>query len=351
MRKLASIRKIDAINPIPGADAIEVAVVGGWNVVVKKGEYNVGDLAVYCEIDSWMPNELAPFLSKGQEPREYNGVKGERLRTVKLRGQISQGLLLPVQHKEGGLFWITNKDGTMNSVVEGDDVTEALGIQKWEAPIPAQLAGQVRGAFPSIVRKTDQERVQNLIAEVDAWSNEGLQWEVTEKLDGSSCTFFLDGDGEFHVCSRNLDLTRDENNSLWKMAIKYDIEEKMKIADMKNYAIQGELIGEGIQGNLYKIKGQDFFVFDIYDANRGKYEMPIVRRFMTTILGLKHVPVLETAFKIDGASVADLLLKAEGKSVMGNITGPEREGLVFKEANAACSFKAISNKFLVKGGN
>ena len=96
MRKLATIRRIDALTPIDGADAIECATVGGWKVVVKKGEYTVGDLAVYCEIDSWIPTELAAFLSKGKEPREFEGIKGERLRTVKLRGQLSQGLLLPL---------------------------------------------------------------------------------------------------------------------------------------------------------------------------------------------------------------------------------------------------------------
>ena len=94
MRKMATIRKIDSIRPIPGADAIECAIVGGWTCVVKKGEYTVGDLAVYLEIDSWVPTELAPFLSKGKEPRVFDGIKGERLRTVKLRGQLSQGLLL-----------------------------------------------------------------------------------------------------------------------------------------------------------------------------------------------------------------------------------------------------------------
>ena len=97
MRRLATVRKIDEINPIENADAIEVATVGGWKIVVKKGEFQVGQLAVYFEIDSWIPHELAPFLSKGQEPREYEGVKGERLRTIKLRGQISQGLLLPLE--------------------------------------------------------------------------------------------------------------------------------------------------------------------------------------------------------------------------------------------------------------
>lgn len=126
-RKLATIRKIAAIEPIEGADAIEVAVVDGWKVVVKKGEFQVGSLAVYLEIDSWVPTELAPFLSKGKEPREYEGIKGERLRTVKLRGQLSQGLLLPLQT-------VYELPSTTNCDVLGDDVTEALGILKWERP-------------------------------------------------------------------------------------------------------------------------------------------------------------------------------------------------------------------------
>jgi RNA ligase (TIGR02306 family) len=96
-RKMASIRVIDSIKPIEGADAIECAMIGGWSVVIKKGEFKVGQLAVYCEIDSWIPTELAPFLSKGKEPREFEGIKGERLKTVKLRGQLSQGLLLPLE--------------------------------------------------------------------------------------------------------------------------------------------------------------------------------------------------------------------------------------------------------------
>lgn len=151
-RKLASIRKITEIRPIPGADAIECAYVGGWPVVTKKGEYKVGDLAVYCELDSWIPHDLAPWLSKGKEPREYNGVKGERLRSVRLRGQISQGLLLPTSIlDERGLWPLAG-----NPV--GHDLTAQLGIQKWEAPIPACLAGQVRGNFPSFIPKTDQER-------------------------------------------------------------------------------------------------------------------------------------------------------------------------------------------------
>ncbi len=145
-RKLASIRRIADIQPIKGADAIEVATVDGWRVVVKKSEFKVGDLALYLEIDSWVPHELAPFLSKGQEPREYNGVKGERLRTVKLRGTTSQGLLLGVNiidafgsravNPEDALdvVWFGPNDSSV-SLVEGYDLTEFLGIQKWEALI------------------------------------------------------------------------------------------------------------------------------------------------------------------------------------------------------------------------
>jgi RNA ligase (TIGR02306 family) len=166
MRKMATIRRIDAINPIPDADAIEVATVGGWKVVVKKGEYQPGQLAVYCEIDSFIPTTIASFLTKpGHTPKVYEGVEGERLRTVKLRKTLSQGLLL-------------NLDQVMsftNSFVEGDDVSEALGIVKYEPPVPAQLAGKVKGNFPSFLKKTDEERVQNLAKEYEDFKYQTIQ--------------------------------------------------------------------------------------------------------------------------------------------------------------------------------
>lgn len=144
-RMMAWIAKIDKVVKHPEADSLDICTVGGWQCVTKLGEFKQGDLAVYVSIDSWVPTELAPFLSKGKEPREYNGVKGERLRTITLRGQLSQGLILPTTGK-------TPLTG------EGDDLTEFLGIQKWEKPIPAQLSGLVRGNFPDQVPKTDQER-------------------------------------------------------------------------------------------------------------------------------------------------------------------------------------------------
>lgn len=340
MRKLATIRRIDAIRPIEGADSIECAVVGGWTVVVKKGEYKIGDLAVYCEIDSWVPHKLAPFLSKGQEPREYNGVKGERLRTVKLRGQLSQGLLLPLVDLYGQLRGLNNH-------FDGQDVTENLGIQKWEAPIPAQLAGLVRGGFPTDVPKTDQERVQNLTAEIARYVLDGDMWEITEKLDGSSCTYYLDLDDDFHVCSRNLDLAYDETNTLWKVAIKNDIENKLRSLGGQGVALQGELIGEGIQKNRYGIKGQEFYLFDVYVVKEGKYLCPEDRRDLAEELNIKHVPVTVEEFVIE-QTVEQLLQMAEAKSEL-NVC--EREGIVFKHRDGQTSFKAISNKFLLKGGD
>lgn len=342
MRKLATIRKIDALRPIPDADAIECAVVGGWTAVVKKGEFKAGDLAVYCEIDSWIPHALAPFLSKGKEPRVFDGIAGERLRTMKLRGQLSQGLLL-------------NLDAVIpqtNSFVEGDDVSELLGIVKYEAPIPAQLAGEVKGMFPGWIQKTDQERVQNLTEEFDYWLREQHVWEVTEKLDGSSMTVYL-RDGEFGVCSRNLELKPSETNSLWKVAVRNDLELKLRRAN-RNLALQGELIGEGIQGNPYKQKAQEFFLFDIYDIDASKYLTPAERNAFVEEHDIKHVPVLAFGAELWdtlGINSIDNILKfAEGKSVMGMI-GCEREGVVFKSKAMQCSFKAISNKFLLKGGD
>jgi RNA ligase (TIGR02306 family) len=325
MRHLATIRKISDILPIVNADVIEVAVVDGWKVVVKKNEFKIGDVVIYCEIDSWIPHNIAPFLSKDKDPREYNGVKGEVLRTVRLRGQLSQGLLLPLSDVAGSI---------------GDDVSEQLNIQKWEPPIPAQLAGEVRGLFPSFVPKTDQERIQNLSAEIADWNNQDLSWEVTEKLDGSSMTVYDTGD-DYGVCSRNLNLRETEGNTLWKVA------RELKLFDgLSGYALQGELIGEGIQGNPYKIRGQTFRLFDIYNINEGRYLTPSERQgLFWSVMNIPHVPVLEIyTQKLD---IDNLLSFAEGKSALNNST--EREGLVFKcKELPGVSFKVISNKFLLK---
>ena len=341
MRKMATIRKIDELRPIVGADAIECAIVGGWTCVVKKGEFKEGDRAVYCEIDSWIPHEIAPFLSRGNFPRVYNDVKGERLRTVKLRGQLSQGLLLPLEPTCANIE---------SELFEGLDVSLPLNIQKWERPMNAQLAGMAKGNFPSLIPKTDQERVQNLKSEIAQAAEDRLEFEVTEKLEGSSMTCYLI-DGEFGVCSRNLDLKETEDNTFWQVARRDEIEVKMWASPPGgNFAIQGELIGPGIQGNIYKLSKPEFRVFDVYSISGGYYLSPSNRCAIINAMGLLHVPVLVSAGCLyDTLGITDIpqLLKyAEGKSVMGMI-GCEREGIVFKEVNGGMTFKAISNRYLL----
>lgn len=337
MRKLATIRKIQEIALIPNADKICAYRVDGWWVVDTIEKYKIDELVIYVEVDSWVPHSIAPFLSKGQEPREYNGVNGERLRTAKFRGQISQGLLIPISA-------VYEKIGPID-IQEERDLTEILGIQKWEAPIPAQLAGAVEGVFPSFVPKTDEERIQNLTEELREWSKDlNMKWEITEKLDGSSMTVYHK-DGKFGVCSRNWALKETEGNSLWKVARHYDLENIL--TKEGNYAIQGELIGEGIQGNPYKIKGQDYYVYNIYDINEQRYLCPHERQDFVKRHNLKHVPILFDNSSLFEQTTETILGMAEGKSVLNNTT--EREGIVFKH-NGKVSFKAISNKFLLKYG-
>jgi RNA ligase (TIGR02306 family) len=354
-RKMATIRRIDELNPIEGADKIEVATVGGWKVVCQKGLYTVDDLAVYCEIDSFIPATIAPFLTKdGHYPKTYEGVEGERLKTVKLRGQISQGLLLPLHEVDACIeAKISNEDpDCMPSsrlaqfAKEDDDVSELLGIIKYEPPVSAQLAGIAKGSFPSQIPKTDQERCQNLKREIAG--SVGTAFEVTEKLDGSSMTVYL-LDGVFGVCSRNLDLKESEGNTFWKAARELDLETKMRdTAD--NFAIQGELIGEGIQKNIYGIKGHEFHVYDMYDILVGAYMPPAQVSNNCEKFGLRHCPVLDDNCILTEYDTVDRLLElAEGKSRLNSKV--DREGLVFKAVNGGFSFKAISNKFLMKHGD
>lgn len=330
MRQLATIRRIEEVSPIQGADLIVAYRVDGWWVVDKKDQYQVGDLVIYCEVDSWIPHALAPFLSKGKEPRVFEGVPGERLRTVRLKGQLSQGLFL-------SRMTMLDKTGEIH---EGMDVSEVLGIQKWEPALPAQLAGQVRGNFPQEIPKTDQARVQNI--RNFEQTHHGELYEVTEKLHGSSCTFYLDNDDVFHVCSRNWDLKPDENNAYWKAAVKYNVEAEMKRLGLNGYAIQGELCGEGINGNNYKL-GLDFFVFDVYVVGEG-YASPYSRHYLTEKLGLKHVPIVDPIHHLLD-SKEELLRKADGQS---HIADCKREGYVYKSHVTGKSFKTVSNSWLLK---
>jgi len=210
-RKLATIQKILEVHPIINADNLERAVIRGWNVVVKKGEFREGDLCVYCEIDSLMP-ERPEF--------EFLANKKYRIKTTKFRGQVSQGIAFPLTILPMSVSWLETPDGLTIEPFPGAgffdpigvDVTEVLGITKYEEPIPACLGGTAKGRFPSHSIKTDEERIQNLKDEFENYKQH--IWIATEKLDGTSATYFIK-DEEFGVASRNLELLENETNSFW----------------------------------------------------------------------------------------------------------------------------------------
>jgi len=379
-RKLATIRIVKAIDPIPGADKIEKVTVDGWELVAQKDLYTVGSKVVYCEIDSYLP--IKPeyeFLRKSSYKAFVNGVEGFRLKTIKLRGQISQGLLLPLEVIK---TWKMRLIGTSAYPV-GTDVTDILGIMKYEP----ELLGQVHlkrsyfvrrylqvkwflknlfmtseqkkkqpGSFPSFIRKTDEERIQNL----DIKKFRGQRYEVTEKLDGTSCSIAYYND-TFYVCSRNNKVglqLGEENQSIgafsgayWKIALKYGLEEKLKAFTLRtgdSIAIQGEIVGPGIQKNKYKLTETEFYVYKIWCINRQIFAGSVYRYDICKEMGLKQVPILEYAHEFKFDNVADILTYSEGES---KICGSqEREGVVFKEISGDHSFKVINNKFLLKNG-
>ena len=327
MRKMASVQRVLEKKPIVGADLIEAYRVNGWWVVDKKDAYEVGDLVVYCEVDSWIPHALATFLTKpGHSPREYLGVKGERLRTVKLKGQLSQGLLLPLVE---------------DNSEEGQDFSEILGITKWEDT--RYMANMdARGNFPDFIPKTDQERVQNLDRTLEKYF--GQSFEVTVKRDGSSLTAFVNGE-ESGVCSRNVNLKETEDSAFWAAANSLSLIPKI-LSTGRNLALQGELMSQKIQGNYEKVQSIEWNCFDIYDIDTQEYLLPKERRELCKQLRIPHIKVVEEDFVLCH-NVDQLLEMAEGPGVNA---GVKREGLVFKSNEATFSFKAISNSYLLKHG-
>lgn len=343
MRKLVTVRKVDAVRPIPDADAIECATVEGWEVVIKKGEFQSGDACVYFEIDAFLPlaDERYAFLAKNKIT--WNEREGIRLRTVKLRGQVSQGLILPL-----ALFPEIQARG--NPPLRDTDFSDLLGIEKWEAPIPLDLAGEVEGPFPSFIRKTDQERIQNL-PNVLLEQRYAL-FEVTIKLDGASMTVFHH-DGVVGVCGRNWWIKDSTANRLWRVAHQNRLIDALR-AYGRNLALQGEIIGEGVQGNLEKLKGQDFYLFDIFDIDAQVYlgreaRLQAVAALQALGATLKEAPLLElTTLQPFAGDMGAVLRYAEGKSLNPAVS---REGVVFKRVDGAFSFKAISNSYLLKHGD
>lgn len=328
MRKLASIQRIKTLDPIAGADAIERATVLGWQLVVKKGEFKVGELCVYCEVDCIMPDD----------PRfEFLKSRGMRIKTIRLRGQISQGICFPLSILPSGF-----------DIQEDADCTAALGITKYEPPIPACLHGIAKGEFPSFIPKTDEPRVQILQDLLDRYKGEVCY--VTEKVDGSSVTFYVNNK-EFGVCTRNFELAEDPENTIWKIARELDIENKLRAAGM-NIAIQGEVIGEGVQGNPLKLRGQSIRFFNVVDIDRRAYLsfdqfMEFMRR-----LALKTTPVITVDYKLEN-DINAIVKMATRKSLL--CPDAWAEGIVIRPliervdpVIGRVSFKTINPEFLLK---
>lgn len=341
-RALATIATIDAITPIPDADAISCARIRGWDVVVRNGEFSVGDLAVYVEVDAFLPlshPRFVAFAPRGVR-KLADGTEGHVLKTVKLRGQLSQGLALPV-----------SDFAELGDVRVGDDVTVSLGIVKWEPPVPACLAGQVRGARPSWIPKSDEDRIQNIPS---VCGFDGTGWVATEKIDGSSLTIYVDdrdGTADGGVCSRNVDLIESDVVTGWRIARSEDLHAQIAATwPGRRAAVQGELFGEGIQKNPLQIRGQRFAVFAvIVDGQR------VPRDQWPTWLSDRSVPVLDVPWP---GSVEDALAAVDGMRSMINRDRPA-EGVVWvaateaartaaRAAGAPSSFKVISNRYLLK---
>jgi RNA ligase (TIGR02306 family) len=350
MRKLASIQTINAVEPIPNADAIERVRVLGWWVVAKRGEHHPGDRVVYCEIDSLLPErpEFEFLRASSFKPARTDPVSGDalpagfRIKTIKLRGQVSQGICFPLS---------VLPEGT--STEEGADVTDALGVRKWEPPLPVGMGGKVRGLFPGFLPKTDETRVQ--VLEPVLARNRGKTFYVTEKLDGTSFTAFLRG-GQFGICSRNLWMDEtDETNVLARLAKRLQLAERLAEVHAKygwEPAVQAEVIGPGVQKNKYELKEVALRVFNVLDLGAYRLVDYPVKMEVVREMGLETVPQLGTL--VLNHSVDELVAMSEGVSVLN--PKAQREGIVLRplaeeydeDIGGRLSFKAINPKFLLK---
>jgi RNA ligase (TIGR02306 family) len=338
MRTLASVQRISDLQPIEGADKIELASVLGWKIVVEKGLYKVGDLAIYMEIDSVLP--AVPEFSF-LEKHNY------RIKTIRLRGQVSQGILFPLHLLDAFT------DGYLpEQITEGRDVSGVMKVVKYDPPEVSEggsgfMTGFTKGNFPSYVAKTDETRIQavpKLLAELG-----DTPVYVSVKMDGTSGTFAIRG-GEIDICSRNMSKKDEGNCVYWNVAKKYKIPEILKRCD--NIVIQGEVVGPGIQKNKLKLSEIDLFVFNIYDVKEGRYYDFVDFLNFCQDNDLKTVPILEINKNLSGFSIENLLELARGKYDSGH----NREGIVIRPMQekyshvlkGRMSFKVINNDFLLK---
>ena len=342
MRQLASIQKIVYVEPIHDASAIELVHVLGWQCVIKKGEFAPGQFAVYCEIDSFLP--IRPefeFLRKTSYKK--NDVMGEgfRLKTIRLRGVLSQGLLLPLTLLPEGF-----------EAVEGADVTDLLGIKKYEEPESVGKNPQLQ-TIPAFISKTDEVRIQSEPALLQEFA--GKPYYITTKLDGTSCTLGIDSDGSVHACGHNFEFVQDDSCSFWKYARQF-VEPMQAYRQKMGYAtlyFQGEFCGQGIQKNRLKLVKPEWFVFTMSACGKRRDLFKLLSA--KDEIGFSIVPIEERGNDLlkKYPTLGALLARAEGEYSKGG----QKEGIVIRpEATylspilygRPLSIKVINNKFLLK---
>jgi len=330
MRKLATIQTIKELEPIPNADRILLARFAdvGWQCVVAKDDnFSVGDYAVFLEVDSLVDITQPRFAFMAN----YKG----RVRTIRLRGVLSQGLALPLTR-------FPELVGA--ALASGLDVTAVLGIQQYVPPEPVSVGGDALGNFPAFIPKTDESRVQAYPGVLDELY--GMAAVATVKCDGSSGTAYTYA-GHFGVCSRNLELKETPMNAFWKVVRKYDLAARLP----EGYAVQFEARGEGIQKNRLGLKGVDGFVFNVWRIAEGRYLDHAGTRAFAESLGM---PVVPEARRWDSfaAPLADLLELAQGVYAG---TRNQREGIVIRPVQerysptlgGRLSFKVLNNLYLL----
>lgn len=350
-RKLASVQEVLDVQPIPEADRIEAAKVEGWTVVVPKGQVKPGDKVVYFEIDSFLP--IRPefeFLRDSSYKKDDFLGEGMRLKTRRLRGIYSQGLIMPLSDL-----------GLPENLEVDTDLTEILGVKKYELPETALIGGASLGRRPDFIVKTNEIRVQNkpqLLNELGRCE----EVYVSLKLDGSSHSVAIDRDGKLRVTSHNIEL-KDENkqNSFYEFVKNNNIEEKLRKYmaenDLNEAVLQGEWCGPGIQNNKLMLKTPDWFMFNVYGDGR--------RQDLDTLLkvseefNLKHVPILERLtgkeFSEKFSTPDDILQWVENLKV-DDYKNQLPEGVVIRPTEPIYSYtiqsdlsmKVINNKYLMK---